>query len=80
MAIIERSAAEREVQIIRDLLAAQRAYDDLLPPETAEYATTTVLTSDYFDRLCEAEEAITHLTRELRQLRERLYANQRGGV
>lgn len=89
MAIIERTDVEREVQLMRELMEAEHAHHDLVP-DASELAlhddcTTTILTVDYFERICEAEERLERLTRELEEVRARLYkpglyANHAGGV
>lgn len=77
MAIIERTDKEREVQLMRELMEAETVYSDLVPAGSelalAEDCMTTVLTIDYFERICEAEECLERLTRELDDVRARLY-------
>ena len=84
MAIIERADHEREVHLMRELLEAEAVCHDLLPDgdelALAEDCTTTILTVDYFERICEAEERLERLTRELEEVKARLYANHAGGV
>lgn len=84
MAIIERTDREREVHLIRELMEAENAHHDLFPNGSelalGDDCTTTVLTVDYFERICEAEERLERLTRELEEVRARLYANHAGGV
>jgi hypothetical protein len=84
MAIIERTDVEREVQLMRDLMEAQNAHHELFPDASelalGEDCMTTVLTVDYFERICEAEDRLERLTRELEEVRTRLYANHAGGV
>ncbi len=84
MAIIERTDQDREVQLMRELMEAENAHHELFP-DPSELAlhddcTTTILTVDYFERICEAEERLERLTRELEEVRARLYANHAGGV
>lgn len=83
MAIIERTDLEREVQLMRELLEAEAVCHDLLPDGAelalAEDCTTTILTGDYFERICEAEERLERLTRELEEVRARLYATNHAG-
>lgn len=84
MAIIERTDLEREVQLMRELMEAENAHHDLFPDGSelalGEDCTTTVLTVDYFERICEAEDRLERLTRELGKVRGRLYATHAGGV
>jgi hypothetical protein len=84
MAIIERTDREREVQLMRELMEAEDAHHELFPDASelglGEDCTTTVLTVDYFERICETEERLELLTRELEEVRARLYASQTGGV
>jgi len=84
MAIVERTDREREVQLMHELLEAEAVCHDLLPDGSelalAEDCTTTILTVDYFERICEAEERLERLTRELEEVRARLYANHAEGV
>jgi hypothetical protein len=70
---------------MRELMEAQADYEDLLPTvenlhDGQDFAFTTILTPDFIERICEAEEAIERLQRELQAVRASLYAVQAGGV
>ena len=85
MAIIERTTdLAREIQLMRELVEAESVHHDLVPDGSElaldEDCTTTILTPDYFERICEAEERLERLTRELEEVRARLYANHAEGV